>query len=179
MQNAVFCCYLTTEREFVSCLVFKLLLRAAKRKSLNSSLLGFVAALFCAFSNPYPRTGYVIVYSLPSLPCCRFYCALIRQIRWSKSVSNDIDHLLSQQSECCLSLRRAYSKRVSRTNCALRIKKCAPRISSGIYYYKHKLTNKLCCFQLVCSNLLLLWIELVHYIIHELLKLCTPKKSLE
>jgi len=35
------------------------------------------------------------------------------------------------------------------------------------------------CFQLVCSNLLLLWIELVHYIIHELLKLCTPKNSLE
>ena len=29
---------------------------------------------------------------------------------------------------------RAYSKRVLRTNCALRIKKCAPRISSGIYF---------------------------------------------
>jgi len=29
---------------------------------------------------------------------------------------------------------RAYSKRVHRTNCALRIKKCAPRISSGIYF---------------------------------------------
>jgi len=29
---------------------------------------------------------------------------------------------------------RAYSKRVPRTNCALRIKKCAPRISSGIYF---------------------------------------------
>jgi len=28
----------------------------------------------------------------------------------------------------------AYSKRVPRTNCALRIKKCAPRISSGIYF---------------------------------------------
>jgi len=28
---------------------------------------------------------------------------------------------------------RAYSKRVFRTNCALRIKKCAPRISSGIF----------------------------------------------
>ena len=26
----------------------------------------------------------------------------------------------------------AYSKRVPRTNCALRIKKCAPQISSGI-----------------------------------------------
>ena len=113
MQNAVFCWYLTAEREFVSCLVFKLLLRAAKRKSLNSSLLGFVAALFCAFSNPHPRTGYVIVYSLPSLPCCRFDCALIRQIRWSKSVSNDIDHLLSQQSECCLSLRNTNNARVS------------------------------------------------------------------
>jgi len=34
---------------------------------------------------------------------------------------------------------RAYSKRVFRTNCALRIKKCAPRISSGIYFLKHKL----------------------------------------
>jgi len=29
---------------------------------------------------------------------------------------------------------RAYSKRVFRTNCALRIKMCAPRISSGIYF---------------------------------------------
>jgi len=29
---------------------------------------------------------------------------------------------------------RAYSKRVPRPNCALRIKKCAPRISSGIYF---------------------------------------------
>jgi len=28
----------------------------------------------------------------------------------------------------------AYSKRVPRTNCALRIKKCAPRIFSGIYF---------------------------------------------
>ena len=34
---------------------------------------------------------------------------------------------------------RAYSKRVFRTNCALRIKKCAPRNSSGIYFFKHKL----------------------------------------
>ena len=30
---------------------------------------------------------------------------------------------------------RAYSKRVPRTNCALRIKKCAPRISSGIILF--------------------------------------------
>ena len=29
---------------------------------------------------------------------------------------------------------RAYSKRVPRTNCALRLKKCAPRIPSGIYF---------------------------------------------
>ena len=29
---------------------------------------------------------------------------------------------------------RAYSKRVPRTNFALRIKKCAPRIFSGIYF---------------------------------------------
>ena len=36
---------------------------------------------------------------------------------------------LSQQSSA-----RAYSKRVPRTNCALRIKKCAPRISSGNYF---------------------------------------------
>jgi len=28
----------------------------------------------------------------------------------------------------------AYSERVFHTNCALRIKKCAPRISSGIYF---------------------------------------------
>jgi len=28
----------------------------------------------------------------------------------------------------------AYCKRVPRTNCALRIKKCAPRLSSGIYF---------------------------------------------
>jgi len=37
---------------------------------------------------------------------------------------------------------RAYSKRVPRTNCALRIKKCAPLISSGIYFFKHELINK-------------------------------------
>jgi len=30
---------------------------------------------------------------------------------------------------------RAYSKRVPRTNCALRVKKCAPRIFSGIYFF--------------------------------------------
>jgi len=30
--------------------------------------------------------------------------------------------------------RRAYSKPVPRTNCALLIKKCAPQISSGIYF---------------------------------------------
>jgi len=28
----------------------------------------------------------------------------------------------------------AYSKRVPRTNCALRVKMCVPRISSGIYF---------------------------------------------
>ena len=33
-----------------------------------------------------------------------------------------------------LTVSGAYSKRVPRTNCALRIKKCAPRISSGIYF---------------------------------------------
>ena len=35
----------------------------------------------------------------------------------------------------CFAPGRAYSKRVPRTNCALRIKKCAPWISSGIYFY--------------------------------------------
>ena len=36
----------------------------------------------------------------------------------------------------CISVNwtRAYSKRVPCTNCALRIKKCATRISSGIYF---------------------------------------------
>ena len=33
-----------------------------------------------------------------------------------------------------IGLATAYSKRVPRTNCALQIKKCAPRISSGIYF---------------------------------------------
>jgi len=33
-----------------------------------------------------------------------------------------------------VTISRAYSKRVFGTNCALRIKKCAPRISSGIYF---------------------------------------------
>ena len=33
-----------------------------------------------------------------------------------------------------VSVSRAYSKRVFRTNCALRIKKYAPRNSSGIYF---------------------------------------------
>jgi len=50
---------------------------------------------------------------------------------------------------------RAYSKRVPRTNCALRIKKCAPRISSGIYFLSTRwLTNNvvfnlsalICCY---------------------------------
>jgi len=36
---------------------------------------------------------------------------------------------------------RAYSKRVPRTNCALRIKKCAPRISSGIYFLSTSYTH--------------------------------------
>ena len=35
----------------------------------------------------------------------------------------------------------AYSKRVTRTNCPLRIKKYAPRITSGIYF-----------FHVICSN---------------------------
>ena len=35
---------------------------------------------------------------------------------------------------CGQEVFRAYSKRVPRTNCALQIKKCAPRISSGIYF---------------------------------------------
>ena len=38
----------------------------------------------------------------------------------------------TEDAHCVCS--RAYSKRVPRTNCALRIKKCAPRISSGIYF---------------------------------------------
>ena len=49
-------------------------------------------------------------------------------------MKNTHDDVLSS-----LDLGRAYSKRVPRTNCALRIKKCAPRISSGIYFFKHKL----------------------------------------
>ena len=36
---------------------------------------------------------------------------------------------------------RAYSKRVPRTNCALRNKKCAPRISSGIYFLSTSYNN--------------------------------------
>ena len=35
----------------------------------------------------------------------------------------------------------AYSKRVPCTNCALRIKKCAPRISSGIYFLSTSYNN--------------------------------------
>jgi len=48
---------------------------------------------------------------------------------------------------------RAYSKRVSRTNCAFRIKKCAPRISSGIYFLSTSwLTNNVVfnLFALTC-----------------------------
>ena len=41
---------------------------------------------------------------------------------------------LSQQHSPSHRSARAYSKRVPRTNCALLIKKCAPRISSGIYF---------------------------------------------
>jgi len=40
-----------------------------------------------------------------------------------------------------LTLHSAYSKRVFRTNCALRIKKCAPRISSGIYFLSTRSTS--------------------------------------
>jgi len=46
--------------------------------------------------------------------------------------------LLSTYPVVCF---RAYSKRVSRTNCALRIKKCAPRISSGIYFLSTSYTH--------------------------------------
>ena len=62
------------------------------------------------------------------------------------------------------------------------LKSVHPGFPVAFSFLKHKSINKYCCFQLVCSNLLLLWIELVHYIIgclHELLKLCTPKNSLE
>jgi len=39
-----------------------------------------------------------------------------------------------QSTEGITGYYRAYSKRVPHTNCALRIKKCAPRISSGICF---------------------------------------------
>ena len=42
----------------------------------------------------------------------------------------------------------AYSKRVPRTNCALRIKKCAPRISSGIYFSSTSLLTNNVVFNL-------------------------------
>ena len=52
-----------------------------------------------------------------------------RAARWRRRV------YVSCLYRWCQSARaRAYSKRVFRTNCALRIKKCAPRISSGIYF---------------------------------------------
>jgi len=45
----------------------------------------------------------------------------------------------------------AYSKRVPRTNCALRIKKCASRISSGIYFLSTSfLTNNVVFNLFVC-----------------------------
>jgi len=43
-------------------------------------------------------------------------------------------HRIVKRREPTPARTRAYSKRVLRTNCALRIKKCAPRISSGIYF---------------------------------------------
>ena len=47
----------------------------------------------------------------------------------------------------------AYSKRVPRTNCALRIKKCAPRISSGIYFLSTSLLTNNVVFNLfVCLH---------------------------
>jgi len=45
-----------------------------------------------------------------------------------------VNHLLKPGMALSSPSARAYSKRVLRTNCALRIKKCAPRISSGIYF---------------------------------------------
>jgi len=68
-----------------------------------------------------------------------------------------LNHTRLNDFRRCPRYTSAYSKRVPRTNCALRIKKCAARISSGIYFFKHKLIN----------------------IIHELLKLCTPINFLE
>jgi len=44
------------------------------------------------------------------------------------------ESLWSRHDGHFVGITRAYSKRVFRTNCALRIKKCAPRISSGIYF---------------------------------------------
>jgi len=59
--------------------------------------------------------------------------------------STDIRVDSAHETSCRNSLTAfssAYSKRVPHTNCAPRIKKCAPRISSGIYFFKHKLINK-------------------------------------
>jgi len=50
-------------------------------------------------------------------------------IRGSKS-----GYELTWRRHCFVLTSRAYSKRVPRTNCALRIKKCAPRITRGIYF---------------------------------------------
>jgi len=45
-----------------------------------------------------------------------------------------LDFTEARDSEAVASAGGAYSKRIPRTNCALWIKKCAPRISSGIYF---------------------------------------------
>ena len=51
-----------------------------------------------------------------------------------RSVGIVRDGVVALAADGTLFRRRAYSKRVPRTNCALRSKKCAPRISSGIYF---------------------------------------------
>ena len=64
------------------------------------------------------------------------YLQVLRRKRYAENSVKirPVDVEIIGPTEIVKEKSRAYSKRVPRTNCALRIKKCAPRISSGIYF---------------------------------------------
>ena len=89
-----------------------------------------VRCLMIDFSKALDRVSHPILLSkLSKLEL------LDRAINWIISYLTGRTHVVKcNGGGISLPANSAYSKRVPRTNCALRIKKCAPRISSGIYF---------------------------------------------
>jgi len=75
-------------------------------------------------------TFWTSVYSPEDCLVRQFYYSQHRAIYNRQFIALEQCQRLSRS----IARSRAYSKRVLRTNCALRIKKCGPRISSGIYF---------------------------------------------